>query len=1052
MRRKRVDCDRGSRGVHATHQSLCFDDTEDVVGPAVFRGGKAMAPKGTGATSFAKCNRGGRRGEDLIKDSPSPQETKRTVSFGCRPKRSQSRVVGEALSDGDPSKGSNVHCREEMGDHHRPKGGLLSPPRPPILSKIFGNKGTRRPHLSLPHVKFRPIPGPLDLHQGYSPGIDHIARKGHHMLRLPRRLYCGGGQFRRSPTNPRRGGPSSLLLSRPFNKRGKEQTHSLSEGRVSGVGDGFGGGSHIHSNPKSKIIQEGNWADRSGLLEGETFSHTPQDRQHLRHHCSPRSCFASSKALYAFGARPHKGGQGIGQAMGPINGAYLGGHEGPLISKGGYKGERGETNENVSTLRGPIRGRKQERVGRSPSGCRYGLRTLGGTGTKLAYQCARASRGSARIKIIRLGRSGKGGPLNNRQHGLLLLSSERRRQELPNEQHRQGNYAARDKLGRKTSGSRVDSHRPQPRGRPVPIGRCGRLEGIRALLPNSDIPLVGRGNGGRGPLRRLIQYKIGALQQFDALSRLGRSGRILTKVGNWRGYELARSSLPSHSQNPFISTGGGSRRNNYCSKLGGAAVVAPSDGPNSRASGQVNSRRHKGGSQWGSGALLQQVLGHTRMPDNWEELSPREARLTAVMKEGVEVEVQEELSLSDVEEWARNRGLNNFSSVTRLFIRYCQDRELLPDDKKGSKRAVKSFLSNNEFAGDLAAYLRFAYSFAKLKLWDFNPAKALKTKGGSLSKDYPSTGHTINELIEVGRSKETVKAYGREWKDYTKFCAFHNLDFKEVDALGAYLVELWKEGSTSKALSAINAVKKGALLLGWDSSPTEALIIKEARDALRRIKSTSTAEFKREPLPAKAVVTFVLGVVSEGLGGVPYYQRCCAILLIGFRLMLRAKSLGAIRVRDLTFKEWGMEVALSPIKTMSSWQRKHIEHSDDSRLCPVQWTKEYILEAGLEPEDLLFGDANGLPLTSMTLTSLVRKVASYAGLEGDFSGHSLRIGGATAAALGGVTISHIQAVGGWDSFAVLRYIRSVVGVKTKMSEMMGLVVGEELPPNSYLSL
>ncbi len=47
-----------------------------------------------------------------------------------------------------------------------------------------------------------------------------------------------------------------------------------------------------------------------------------------------------------------------------------------------------------------------------------------------------------------------------------------------------------------------------------------------------------------------------------------------------------------------------------------------------------------------------------------------------------------------------------------------------------------------------------------------------------------------------------------------------------------------------------------------------------------------------------------------------------------------------------------------------------------------------------------------------SISAVVKRVAEHAGLDGNYSGHSLRIGGATAAVAGGMSMEQIRAIGG----------------------------------------
>jgi len=72
-----------------------------------------------------------------------------------------------------------------------------------------------------------------------------------------------------------------------------------------------------------------------------------------------------------------------------------------------------------------------------------------------------------------------------------------------------------------------------------------------------------------------------------------------------------------------------------------------------------------------------------------------------------------------------------------------------------------------------------------------------------------------------------------------------------------------------------------------------------------------------------------------------------------------------------------------------------------------------------------------------SISAVVKRVAEHAGLDGNYSGHSLRIGGATAAVAGGMSMEQIRAIGGWESDAVFLYLRAVGPAMAQASKRMG---------------
>lgn len=95
-------------------------------------------------------------------------------------------------------------------------------------------------------------------------------------------------------------------------------------------------------------------------------------------------------------------------------------------------------------------------------------------------------------------------------------------------------------------------------------------------------------------------------------------------------------------------------------------------------------------------------------------------------------------------------------------------------------------------------------------------------------------------------------------------------------------------------------------------------------------------------------------------------------------------------------------------------------------LCPVAAMLGYLAIRPSNPGQLfIFQD--GTPLTRAHLVSSVREALSSAGIAtAQFSGHSFRIGAASAAARAGFTDSFIQALGRWKSSAFQTYIRTPV--------------------------
>ena len=107
-------------------------------------------------------------------------------------------------------------------------------------------------------------------------------------------------------------------------------------------------------------------------------------------------------------------------------------------------------------------------------------------------------------------------------------------------------------------------------------------------------------------------------------------------------------------------------------------------------------------------------------------------------------------------------------------------------------------------------------------------------------------------------------------------------------------------------------------------------------------------------------------------------------------------------------------------------------------VCPIAATREYVAHRGTQ-QGAFFQFADGTPLTKPRFVGLVRSTLTQAGVPVDgYSGHSFRVGAATAASQAGIPDSTIQALGRWSSPAFLRYIRTPREQLAQFSHSMAL--------------
>jgi integrase len=138
-----------------------------------------------------------------------------------------------------------------------------------------------------------------------------------------------------------------------------------------------------------------------------------------------------------------------------------------------------------------------------------------------------------------------------------------------------------------------------------------------------------------------------------------------------------------------------------------------------------------------------------------------------------------------------------------------------------------------------------------------------------------------------------------------------------------------------------------------------------------------------------------------------------ALLLVGWTAALRRSELVALEVGDMGFEPEGIVLTIRRSKTdrEGAGATVAVPFGGEEATCPVGALRRW-LESAAIGDGRVFRRIDrhghlGPTLSDRALAETVASRAAAAGLEGDFAGHSLRAGFATAAARG-------RAVGGRD--------------------------------------
>jgi len=321
------------------------------------------------------------------------------------------------------------------------------------------------------------------------------------------------------------------------------------------------------------------------------------------------------------------------------------------------------------------------------------------------------------------------------------------------------------------------------------------------------------------------------------------------------------------------------------------------------------------------------------------------------------------------------------------------------------------------------------------------PSRPVRVRG---ARQEPSVEIFRSEdLITAARAKSTWTRYSQIWGQFSLFC----VKFRK-SALPAspstvldYLVHLVNAGRGGSAGAVLAAVKSEHLDSGF-TDPTQQRNVRLAAEGASRIAAEKRGWPKeRAPFPVAALLDHIASPSFSSVSGF----RDAALVSVGLRLMLRPGELIKLRLEDVKLEQDGAKIRLGRTKADQKAERRPLlVEPSESPACPVKLLTSLVQKRkaqGAAAADPLFVGAAGKRLTSSAVTSIVRRMAEAHGLDpGSVSGHSLRIGGASAAADGGLSMTQIMAAGGWKSGAVQRYLSPVKKKENakSVSKVMGL--------------
>lgn len=293
---------------------------------------------------------------------------------------------------------------------------------------------------------------------------------------------------------------------------------------------------------------------------------------------------------------------------------------------------------------------------------------------------------------------------------------------------------------------------------------------------------------------------------------------------------------------------------------------------------------------------------------------------------------------------------------------------------------------------------------------------------------------TTARMIDDATAANTKRAYARQWSTFAAWCAQEGRTALPCSdaTLAEYAAQLVTSGAgpatVEQAIATIRRVHRDQAATLPDTRAAR-LVLRTAR----RERADAGQSTRQAPPAALEQLRAMLAACDSSTRGV----RDRALLLVGFTVMARRSELVALDLADVCDVDEGLIVVVRRSKTDQDARGVEVAVPYGSRpdSCPVRTVRAWrgwLASVGIA-EGRLFRSVTrhghiGEALSGDGIRRAVRAAAIRAGLPNAdaFSAHSLRAGGATAAAKAGTPVAAIARQGRWSptSPVVHGYIRA----------------------------
>lgn len=292
---------------------------------------------------------------------------------------------------------------------------------------------------------------------------------------------------------------------------------------------------------------------------------------------------------------------------------------------------------------------------------------------------------------------------------------------------------------------------------------------------------------------------------------------------------------------------------------------------------------------------------------------------------------------------------------------------------------------------------------------------------------------TAERLRKAAQSKNTRKAYGKAWKRFSQYCHQKGLKPEKAcpDDVIDFLIQLASQrvGDSNRTLSmgTLRLYRSALNRCFAEMNLTSPASASQVGDVLTGLSRTRYNPPRRVRALREYEISSMLNECSDTIFGL----RDAAMISLGFAAALRRSELCNLRVEDVNVvSPERMIILVRQSKTDQQGKGQRIAVLEGKTIRPVSHLNSWLKRASIR-KGCLFqtftkgGVPSGKALSHSEVPRLVKKYAEKIGLDpADYSGHSLRAGFVTSAAVHHARLDKIMEITRHRNPAtVLQYIR-----------------------------